>query len=170
MNDKKNLVKCFHSNKIFKICNYMTKNLRFCIVLLVIFFFLSQLASINYERHYEFVVENTIIEEDGFLIELSTKRLNKLFKILHNKEEEFKHSLDELRVFSFSDLIKKRKNDSNIKFELQNDVEKYIKIENNEVKAKRKLSVDLSKLSNFYSYNYSSYPTRKQNFSNVIRF
>ena len=163
MYDKKNLVKFFIQTKNSKFIT-MTKHLRFFIVLLVIFFVLSQLANINYERHYEFVVENTIIEEDRFLIELSTKRLNKLFKILHEKEKEFKHSLDELRVLSFSDLIKKRLNDSNIKFELKNDVEKYIEIENNEVKAKRQLSVYLSKLSKLYSFNYSSHPIRKQNF------
>jgi hypothetical protein len=157
-------------NSKFATIRNMTKHLRLCIVLLVFFFVLSQLANINYERNYEFVVENTIIEEDGFLIELSTKRLNKLFKILHEKEEEFKHSLDELRVFSFTDLIKERINDSNIKFELKNDAEKYIEIENNEVKAKRKLSIDLRKLSNLYSFNYSSHLIRKKTFSNVIRF
>ena len=146
----------------------ITKNFRLLIIIIVLFFFSLQLASIDRGSHSEFVSHKTLLSDNRFLIELSETRLNRLFGILHKKEKAFKQSLEDLQVLSFSDLINEGINNSNLKFGIKNDIVKYIEIQNQEIKVKKKFVADLINKSIFYSFEKSRIRFKAKDRSNVI--
>ena len=145
----------------------ITNLIKLLITVLLIFILLLKLANIDYGSHLEIVTRNKFSSKNRFLIELSKMRLDKLFRILQKKENDFKDSLYMLQVFSFSDLIS-QEIDSNIKFELKNEINKYLEIENQEIRAKNALVVDLINRSNFYAFENSKLKSEMKNFSKVI--
>ena len=136
------------------------------IAIVLICILLLNLANIDYGSNLEIVSRSKFSSGNSFLIELSKMRLDKLFGILQKKENDFKDSLYALQVFSFSDLIG-QEIDSNINFELKNEANKYLEIENQAIRAKNELVVDLINRSNFYAFENSKLKSEMKSFSKV---
>ena len=140
----------FHTRK-------MSTRIRLFILFLVFIYFLVNLARLNYSNNLTLgMIRNTILNNDDdetFLIDLTTTRLDGLFRILASKEIEFKSSLDALKVFSFSDLAAKKANNSKLKSKFSTQIEKYLHIHNGEVTTKKQFVDYIKNMSNFYSFS-----------------
>lgn len=85
----------------------------------------------------------------NFLLDLSTQRLNKLFDILHDKEERYMEILASLDLLIFDNIINKKKNDSVWK-SIGQEKNLYLKVVDKRLRVTKKFIKYLYNLSNFY--------------------
>ena len=96
----------------------------------------------NYENKYN---------ATNFLMKISKKRIDELFKILKKQEEKFKVLFRRLDILLFEDIVNKNEHESNVYFENKNDISKYFEINFGEVVVKEDFINELKYLSNYFS-------------------
>ena len=91
-----------------------------------------------------------------YLFKIGAERINRLFKILTDKEKIYGEVLKNLNFISFTDLVSfdKNKNISrnNSKTFFNTEIEKYLRVENSQVVATDEFIVYLNAKSDLYSF------------------
>jgi hypothetical protein len=158
MYNKQKLCFCYKQHSIATdMRNIQLKNY-FYILIIAVVVFCNYLIINNFNqidnKRLEFSKVNYSNSYNKLYIDLINEhRLNSLFRILYQKELDFrfKNFLKRLGILSFESIAK----DSLIKPEYQKEIETYLSInkENNEIQIKQQFLNDLFDTFHFYSYN-----------------
>ena len=125
--------------------------------------------SINVTQHR---IDTTLNPTEKYIIKIGAPRINRLFKILLEKEKNLGQVLSNLNLISFRDLIEasdKNKNASknNSKVLYETEIAKYLRVEKSRVVATDEFIVYLNAQSDQHSFSRSRNTFKKAKITKV---
>lgn len=143
-----NAFRVCHQIKLLIMLGFISVN----VFIVIYYFFMPK----NYEKSHN---RNTDTESDAydihdFVLNINSERINKLFKIIHQKEDLFGSLLEKLNLIQFKKLVDKSylSDSSNPLNVYKKEVDDYLEIvDNQNVNIKEKFVKEL----NILSFNYS---------------
>ena len=114
------------------------------------------------------IMNTQIKHTNDYLMNISINRINRLFDILYLKENETDNYsiLNKLGLISFKDLLNDNLQDS----QFDDEIKKYLKIDDSRISATDNFVEYLYEISNRYSFQYPRDNVNKAQFTDVLKF